>query len=153
MAEEHKMPDPDQEPLTLNDFLDWIRQFASEEGTRLFQEGRRVGAEVASDTAARLVETVRAAGSALRPLLEAIVADIEKLRSQLERLYDTAFVETAESPVVIPPVELTEATDAGGMGQSRPVIARVELTTVTEGEGVAQGQPSREVDEQPPAGG
>jgi hypothetical protein len=153
MAEERKMPNPDQEPLTLNDFLDWARRFASEEGTRLFQEGRRVGAEVASDTAARLVETVRAAGSALRPLLEAIAADIEKLRSQLERLYDTAFVETAESPPAVPPVELSELTDAGGLGQDPPVIARVELTEVTEGEGVGEDYPSREDEEQPPAGG
>jgi hypothetical protein len=62
-------------------------------------------------------------------------------------------VETAESPLVTPPVELTEVTDAGGIGQSPPVIARVELIAVTEGEGVGEDYPSREEDEQPPAGG
>jgi hypothetical protein len=88
---------PDEAPLTLSEFLNWIQRFAAEEGPALVRNRRKAGAEALASTTALLRAVVRAAGPGLRTLLGAIADEIDQLERELERLYEEAMIVTDES--------------------------------------------------------
>jgi hypothetical protein len=86
----------DGSSLSITEYLDWVRSFASREGPRLIRAGGDEGISVIALTAGRLHEI--ATRSPLRTLLEVIAAEVAELEKALDQLYEDAFIDTDEPP-------------------------------------------------------